>query len=84
MSGPDAPPPGRGSSWGRDAKRIATAVAGGLLVAIGVLLLVLPGPGVVVIAAGLAVLAREFTWARRPLDYAQKQAEAGLQQVARS
>lgn len=42
-------------------KRFATAVVGGLLTVIGVILLVLPGPGFVVIAAGLAVLAREFT-----------------------
>jgi uncharacterized protein (TIGR02611 family) len=65
-------------------KRFVTAVVGGLLTIIGVVLLVLPGPGFVVIALGLAVLAREFTWAKRPLDYAMKRADEGLNQVARS
>jgi uncharacterized protein (TIGR02611 family) len=65
-------------------KRIATAVVGGLLTVIGIILLVLPGPGFVVIALGLAVLAREFAWARRPLDYAKKRGDEGLDQVARS
>jgi Putative transmembrane protein (PGPGW) len=65
-------------------KRVATAVLGGLLTIIGIVLLVLPGPGFVVIALGLAVLAREFTWAKRPLDYAMKRADDGLNQVARS
>lgn len=65
-------------------KRFATAVVGGLLTLIGVVLLVLPGPGFVVIAAGLAVLAREFTWAKRPLDYAMRRAREGMDQVARS
>ena len=45
-------------------KRIATAVAGGAVVLVGVALLVLPGPGLVVIALGLALLATEFTWAK--------------------
>jgi hypothetical protein len=39
-------------------------------------MLVLPGPGVIAIGAGLAVLAAEFTWARRLLRRAKRQAEA--------
>ena len=42
-------------------------VAGGFLVAVGVVFLVLPGPGTPVILAGLALLATEFTWAERLL-----------------
>jgi len=34
----------------------------------GLAMLALPGPGWLTIAAGLAVLAREFSWARRLLD----------------
>ena len=52
------------------AKRIITAIVGGTVVLIGVVLLVLPGPGLLVIALGLALLATEFAWAegllRRP------------------
>jgi hypothetical protein len=65
-------------------KRIAIAVVGGGLTLFGVILLVLPGPGFVLIAAGLALLAREFPWAKRPLDYAMGKARDGLDQVSRN
>ena len=39
-------------------------------------MLVLPGPGVIAIGAGLAVLAAEFAWARRLLRRAKLQAQA--------
>ena len=48
--------------------RGAKIVAGFALLVLGVLMLVLPGPGLVVIPLALAILAREFTWARRLLD----------------
>ena len=41
------------------------AVVGGTILLVGVLLLVLPGPGVLVLLIGLAVLGSEFVWARR-------------------
>lgn len=48
--------------------RMAFALTvGGTLVAVGVALLVLPGPGLLVIALGLALLATEFAWARHVL-----------------
>lgn len=46
--------------------RIGTGLG---MVVLGLFLLVLPGPGLLTIAAGLAVLAPEFTWARRLLDW---------------
>jgi uncharacterized protein (TIGR02611 family) len=50
------------------ARQICVAVFGtGVLVA-GVALIVLPGPAVLVIPLGLAILATEFLWARRLLD----------------
>lgn len=39
-------------------------------------MLVLPGPGLVAIAGGLAVLAVEFAWARRLLHRARERADA--------
>jgi uncharacterized protein (TIGR02611 family) len=48
-------------------RRIAVAFVGGTVLAVGVVMLVLPGPAVVVIPAGLAILATEFPWARRLL-----------------
>ncbi|MGH9223685.1 MAG: PGPGW domain-containing protein [Acidimicrobiales bacterium] len=58
----------------RNSKRIAVFVVGVLLVAVGLVMLVLPGPGLLLIIAGLAVLATEFMWAERLLDQAKKQA----------
>lgn len=51
-------------------KRIAIAIAGGTVLAVGVALIVLPGPAFIVIPLGLAILAIEFTWARRWLHNA--------------
>jgi len=48
-------------------KKFFIALIGGTVVSIGVAMLVLPGPGVLVIAGGLAILATEFIWARRAL-----------------
>ncbi|MEK7793472.1 MAG: PGPGW domain-containing protein [Candidatus Hydrogenedentota bacterium] len=48
----------------RYARRLVIAVIGVTVVLFGVLLLFIPGPGTVVIAAGVAVLATEFIWAR--------------------
>jgi uncharacterized protein (TIGR02611 family) len=52
----------------RQAKRVIRVVVGFTLLILGVLLLVLPGPGWVTIFFGLALLAAEFAWARRLLD----------------
>jgi hypothetical protein len=68
----------------RSMKTVAVAVLGGLLTLAGIALLVLPGPGFVLVAAGLAVLATRFTWARKPLDYAKDKAEQGVHEVGRS
>ena len=46
-------------------KRILVAMVGGMLLASGIALVVLPGPAFLVIPAGLAILAIEFAWARR-------------------
>ena len=46
-------------------KRIIVAVVGGTVLALGVALIVLPGPAFLVIPAGLAILAIEFAWAKR-------------------
>lgn len=51
----------------KQGRRLVIAVIGGTVVLIGLALLVLPGPGMVVIPLGLAILATEFIWARRLL-----------------
>lgn len=52
----------------QQAKRFLRIVMGFTLLAIGVVLLVGPGPGWLVILLGLGLLAAEFVWARRLLD----------------
>ena len=49
----------------RAARRIVVATVGATVLAIGLALLVLPGPAFVVIPVGLAILGAEFAWARR-------------------
>lgn len=48
--------------------RIARVLGGSVLLAAGVVMLVLPGPGWLTIAAGLAILASEFVWAHTLLQ----------------
>jgi uncharacterized protein (TIGR02611 family) len=48
--------------------RVPFALLGFTVVLVGVAMLVLPGPGLLVIAAGLAMLALEFAWAERVLE----------------
>jgi YkoY family integral membrane protein len=50
------------------ARRLAILIAGSIVLTVGVAMIFLPGPAVVVIPAGLAILATEFAWARSLLD----------------
>lgn len=50
--------------------RVVVTVFGGLVLAGGILLIPYPGPGWLVVFAGLAILATEYTWAERVLGYA--------------
>jgi len=49
----------------RFARRVVIGLIGGTVLLAGTIMLVTPGPGLVVIPAGLAILAVEFAWARR-------------------
>lgn len=57
--------------------RLLKIAVGFALLAAGVAMLALPGPGWATIAAGLAVLAAEFAWARRALDKLKAMAARG-------
>ena len=65
-------------------RRIAITVVGTTLLAVGVVLLVTPGPGVVVIALALAVFAIEYDWARRRLMQARDLARSAADKTATS
>lgn len=45
-------------------RRVIVGVIGGTVLLVGIAMIVLPGPAVVVIPLGLAILATEFVWAR--------------------
>jgi uncharacterized protein (TIGR02611 family) len=53
--------------------RIGVAVVGTAVLALGIVLIPYPGPGWLVVFAGLAILATEFSWAGRLLAYAREQ-----------
>ena len=46
------------------ARRIVVAVVGATVLLIGVVMIVTPGPAIVVIPVGLTILSIEFAWAR--------------------
>ena len=48
-------------------KRVARVTAGLTLLPVGIAMLVLPGPGLLVILSSLMLLADEFDWAGRAL-----------------
>jgi uncharacterized protein (TIGR02611 family) len=66
------------------AKRFFKILVGFTLLAIGVLMIVTPGPGVLTILLALGVLAAEFVWARRLLDRLKEQSVRIRQTVLRA
>jgi uncharacterized protein (TIGR02611 family) len=55
------------------AKRFFKILIGFTLLAIGVVMIATPGPGLLTILLALGVLAAEFVWARRLLDRLKEQ-----------
>lgn len=53
----------------RHSKRTAIAIIGGLVVIIGIILIPYPGPGWLILFAGLAILATEFEFAAKWLTW---------------
>lgn len=52
----------------RQLRKIIISILGFTVLLIGVLLIFLPGPSLLVIPAGLAILGTEFMWARNLLN----------------
>lgn len=67
----------------RNSVRASISAAGFAVLAVGVVLLVTPGPGLVVIIAGLAILATQFAWAERALGTARARAAAAREAALR-
>jgi uncharacterized protein (TIGR02611 family) len=63
--------------------RIGITVVGAAVLAVGIVLLPLPGPGWLIIFAGLGLLASEYAWASRLLGHARRLVAEWTRSVAR-
>lgn len=63
--------------------RIGFAGLGFLVLAAGLVMLVTPGPGIVVMILGLGMLALEFAWAERWLERIATKAEQAVEEVTK-
>jgi uncharacterized protein (TIGR02611 family) len=63
--------------------RLSVATVGFTVMGAGFVMLVTPGPGLLVIIAGLAILAHEFTWAQRALEQARERAARAREAASR-
>lgn len=63
------------------AKKLVVGVIGSTILLIGLVLLILPGPGFIVIIIGLGILATEFVWAKRLLERAKNHYEKTKQTI---
>jgi uncharacterized protein (TIGR02611 family) len=68
----------------RQLKRLIIAVVGFTVLAIGIMLIVTPGPAIVVIPAGLAILSIEFAWARNLLKKMKDKLHRGSESDSKS
>jgi uncharacterized protein (TIGR02611 family) len=55
--------------------RIATILVGFVVLLAGLIMMILPGPGIVGILAGLGILSRELAWAGRMIEYVKKRSK---------
>jgi uncharacterized protein (TIGR02611 family) len=62
--------------------RAMIIVVSTVVIAIGIVLLAIPGPGWLIIFAGLGILSSEFTWAARLLRFARRQVSRWTHWVA--
>jgi uncharacterized protein (TIGR02611 family) len=72
----------RSTPAGRITWRIAVTVLGVAIIVAGIVLLPLPGPGWLIIFAGLGLLATEYEWAARLLRFARAKVSAWTDWVA--
>lgn len=68
----------------QQAKRIIKIVIGFTLLLVGLVITLLPGPAIIVIPVGLAILATEFVWARRILEKIRQGAKSPLNRTSRN
>ena len=73
----------RANPTGRVALRVGIGVFGGLVVAIGIVLIPFPGPGWAIVILGLAIWALEFAWAKHLLEFTKRHVQSWTHWVGR-
>lgn len=65
------------------AYRVGVGIVGALILGAGIVTIPLPGPGWLTVIGGLFVLATEFTWAERLLEFTKRHVKAWTDWVTR-
>jgi uncharacterized protein (TIGR02611 family) len=73
----------RANPTGRVALKVTVGTLGAVVVAIGIALIPLPGPGWAIVILGLAIWAIEFVWARHLLQFTRRQVSTWTHWVGR-
>lgn len=63
-------------------RRIAVTIVGSVVLVVGIVLLVAPGPGILAILLALTIFALEYEWARRRLVQARELARSASEKTA--
>ena len=66
----------RSTRTGRLTLQLVVGIFGAVVVALGIVLIPFPGPGWLIVLAGLAILAVEFVWAQRLLGFTRGRLES--------
>jgi uncharacterized protein (TIGR02611 family) len=73
----------RSKPTGRLALKITIGVLGGLVIALGIVLIPFPGPGWAIVILGLAIWAVEFAWARNLLEFTKRHVQSWTRWIGR-
>ena len=68
----------------KGARKVVVALVGGTVVLLGASMILLPGPAVLVIPLGLAILAIEFAWAHRWLHLLKTKSKSAMTSLNRT
>lgn len=67
----------------RHIKKLTIGIIGSIVLVIGIIAIPYPGPGWLIVFAGLAILSTEFDWAQRLLDRARAKYDVWMEWVKR-
>lgn len=64
-------------------RKVSITIFGGLLLLLGLIMIVLPGPAILIIPLALTILALEYQWAKHYLKISQRMLSQGGQRMDR-